>query len=135
MDILYKMRQFKDMTSEKGIWIITDDTTAVDTRDGSKAGRNTGYDYGDEPEIKPDKRLRRISAQELKANMDEFLEVVQTIFEKAEQSQSSLQLEEIELSVEINGKGQVGLLGTGGELGGKGAIQLKFKRKIEKSSS
>jgi hypothetical protein len=39
-----------------------------------------------------------------------------------------MQLDEIELSVEINGEGQVSLIGTGTKVGGKGAIKLKFKR-------
>jgi hypothetical protein len=39
-----------------------------------------------------------------------------------------MQLDEIELSVEINGEGQMSILGTGGKAGGKGAIKLKFKR-------
>ena len=34
----------------------------------------------------------------------------------------------MELTVEINGKDQVSFLGTGGEVGGKKAIKLKFKR-------
>jgi hypothetical protein len=42
-----------------------------------------------------------------------------------------MQLEEVELVIEVNGKGQVSLLGTGGELGGKGAIMLTFKRKTQ----
>ena len=40
-----------------------------------------------------------------------------------------MQLDELELTVEINGEGQVSLLGTGGKVGTKGAIKLKFKRK------
>jgi hypothetical protein len=38
-----------------------------------------------------------------------------------------MELDEIELSVEVNGEGQLSLLGSGSKLGGKGAITLKFK--------
>ncbi len=58
----------------------------------------------------------------------QFLEVLGQTFEQAERNNSKIQLDEIELTVEINGKGQVGLLGIGGEVGSKGAIKLKFKR-------
>ena len=39
-----------------------------------------------------------------------------------------MQLNEVTLSVEINGEGQVSLVGTGGKLGNKGGITLKFTR-------
>nr|WP_281257084.1 hypothetical protein [Calothrix elsteri] len=42
-----------------------------------------------------------------------------------------MQLDEIELTVEINGEGQVKLLGNGIKAGGKGGIKLTFKRKPE----
>ena len=38
-------------------------------------------------------------------------------------------LEEVELMVEVNGEGQLSLLGTGGKAGAKGAMTLKFKAK------
>jgi hypothetical protein len=112
------------MNTEPSLWIITSD----DDESGSKASFDTGASYrGIEP---PSVRNRhQVSAQTLQQNMTEFLSVVESAFEKAEQSQVKMQLEEVELVVEVNGKGQVSLLGTGGELGGKGAITLKFKRK------
>jgi hypothetical protein len=114
------------MNTEPSLWIITSD----DDEPGSKAGFDTGASYrGIEP---PSGRNRhQVSAQTLQQNMTEFLVVVESAFEKAEQSQAKMQLEEVELVVEVNGKGQVSLLETGGELGGKGAITLKFKRKAQ----
>ena len=115
------------MSTEPSIWIITRDR--VDDESGSKAVFDTGASYR---KIEPPSARNRhqVSAQVLQQNMTEFLVVVESAFEKAEQSQAKMQLEEVELVVEVNGKGQVSLLGTGGELGGKGAITLKFKRKI-----
>ncbi|MEA5537104.1 hypothetical protein [Crocosphaera sp. XPORK-15E] len=110
--------------SERGIWIITDETA---DSDGGKSSIDTGFNYGSEPE-KP-KGRSRLSADELKQNMGEFLDVVEDAFENAQQRKSGMVLDEIELSIEVNGKGQVSLFGTGGEAGGKGAIKLKFKRK------
>lgn len=53
------------------------------------------------------------------------------LFSHAEQqvsSKSGLKLDEIEVTVEINGEGEVKLLGTGGKVGTKGGITLRFKR-------
>lgn len=114
------------MAQEKGIWIITESSSLGV---GDKGDTDTGFDYGTKPsETKLEKRSR-ITAIELKQNMNEFLEVIDEAFEKAEKPKSSMVLDEVELTVEINGKGQVSLFGTGGEAGAKGAIKLKFKRK------
>lgn len=112
------------MSEQRGIWIITDETT-VD--DGGKSGIDTGADY--ESGKRNGGKRSRLSADDLKQNMGEFLDVVEEAFEKTEKPKSGMRLDEVELSVEINGKGQVNLLGTGGEAGAKGAIVLKFKRK------
>lgn len=113
------------MSEEKGIWIITDETAIAS---GAKSGNDMGADYGN-PVESNGRRRSRLSARELKQHMGEFLEAMEEAFEQAEQPRSGMSLEEIELSVEINGKGQVSLFGTGGEAGAKGAIKLKFKRK------
>ena len=114
------------MNTEPSLWIITSDR--ADDEPGSKAGFDTGSSYrGIEPSS--GRNRHEVSAQVLHQNMTEFLSVVESAFDKAEQSQVKMQLEEVELVVEVNGKGQVSLLGTGSELGGKGAITLKFKRK------
>lgn len=42
---------------------------------------------------------------------------------------------ELELSVEVNGEGQLSLLGSGTKVGGSGALTLKFKRSQVKTSS
>jgi hypothetical protein len=108
----------------RGIWIITDETSV---EDGGKSGIDTGSDY--ELEKSNSSRRARLSADDLKQNMGEFLDVVEEAFEKAENPRSGMRLDELELSVEINGEGQISLLGTGGKAGAKGAIKLKFKRR------
>jgi hypothetical protein len=47
---------------------------------------------------------------------------------------AGLALDEVELSVEINGQGQVSILGSSGTLSNRGAINLKFKRVASPSS-
>lgn len=68
-----------------------------------------------------------LDAVALKSQMNGLLQVVSSVFDQAN-SQAGLQLEEVELSVEINAQGQVSILGSGGSLSDKGAIKLKFKR-------
>lgn len=117
-------------TTPRGIWIITDETATDEESEGGKGAIDTGADYGSEQSDGATGRKRsRLSADDLKQNMGEFLDVVEDAFEKAQKPKSGMRLEEVELLVEINGKGQISLLGTGGEAGAKGAIVLKFKRK------
>ena len=111
------------MSEERGIWIVTDETAI---EEGGKSGIDRGADY--ESDERKSRKRSRLSAEDLKQNMGEFLDVVEEAFESTEKPESGMRLDEVELSVEINGKGQVSLLGTGGEAGAKGAIKLKFKR-------
>ena len=66
----------------------------------------------------------------LEQNMNCFLQVTGRLFRQVDQqieTQSDLRLDEVELQVEISGKGEVKLV-AGGEASGKGTITLKFKR-------
>jgi hypothetical protein len=100
------------MAEEKTIWIITEEDVE------GQRGLYGGY-----------VNRSPLSAEKLKQNIGKFLEVIQEVFAQANKPiELGMQLDELELSVEINGKGQVSLLGTGGEAGAKGAIKLKFKR-------
>jgi hypothetical protein len=107
------------MSEEKGIWIIRE-------TDDSKAASDWGADYEDSSE---NNRNGFISASQLKRNVGEFLEVIKEAFNQAQNTADGIELSELECSIEINGKGQIGILGTGGEAGAKGAIKLKFTRK------
>jgi hypothetical protein len=71
-----------------------------------------------------------INVSTLEKKMASFLTMVGRLFQQAEQqtqSQSMMQLSEVELSVEISAKGEVKLV-AGSEVSGKGAIKLKFVR-------
>ena len=61
--------------------------------------------------------------------MAHLIDVVERLLIRAEnKNNGEIALDEIELSVEINGEGKISLLGNGAQAGGKGAIKLKFKR-------
>ena len=107
---------------EETISIITD--TSLE-----EAAANTrGWEI---PTADSVKQKVEVSVEKLEQEMSSFLQVVGRLFKRAEQEsyqKPGMQLNEIELSIEINGEGQVSLIGTGAKAGGKGAIILKFKR-------
>ncbi len=72
-----------------------------------------------------------ISAEKLEQEMTSFLQVVGRVFEKADHkaTTSGMELDEVQLSVEISGEGEVKLLGSGAKAAGKGAITLTFRRR------
>jgi len=60
--------------------------------------------------------------------MSRFLKSVSRIFHQAEQEtqkNSRMQLDEIELSVEISGEGEIKLMGTGGKQEAKARLNLR----------
>ncbi|MEM1171766.1 MAG: hypothetical protein AAGJ08_22475 [Cyanobacteria bacterium P01_H01_bin.35] len=70
-----------------------------------------------------------VEVDTLEAEMRHLIDVVERLLTRAKQKpQSEIALDEIELSVEVNGEGKISVLGTGAQAGGKGAIKLKFKR-------
>ena len=108
----------KRIMSEDMIWIVTDDT--IQESDTQRSYR----------EISQAKGIK-ISVNSLEQKMSQFLQSVNRLFHQAEQQtthSSGIQLDEIQLSIEISGEGEIKLIGSGGKAGGKGAIVLKFKR-------
>jgi hypothetical protein len=121
------------LTPEK-IWIITGETYARKTDSGSRGSGDRGGFLGDEDETLPAIEIvvsekKAVEVAKLKREMKGFLQAMREMLEEAEQPGSKIQLNEVELSVEINGEGQVCLFGVGGKVGGKGTMTFKFKRK------
>jgi hypothetical protein len=72
----------------------------------------------------------RLPVSQLEHNMSQFLQLIGRLFKQVDQqigSESDMKLDEVELSVEISGEGEVKLV-AGGKASGKGAIKLKFTR-------
>ncbi len=72
----------------------------------------------------------RLPVSQLEQNMNQFLQLIGRLFKQVDQqigSESDMKLDEVELSVEISGEGEVKLV-AGGKAAGKGAITLKFTR-------
>ncbi|NEQ51834.1 MAG: hypothetical protein F6K11_17120 [Leptolyngbya sp. SIO3F4] len=117
----------------------TEEATPISgRRDG---GMDTGGGWGEAPKRGPVETITQnfkrkrvpLDAQALKTQMQGMLAVVNELFDEATVS-NGLQLNEVELSVEINAEGQLSLVGNGGKLGNTGGITLKFVRPEGKSS-
>ncbi|WP_416674629.1 Pepco domain-containing protein [Egbenema bharatensis] len=122
------------MTDEAAqLWLMTEVETTETTEvvRGERNGSDTGGGFGPPRVTEQVKTIVRqrvpLDAVTLKTQMKGLLQVVSDVFDQANQ-QSDLQLDEVELSVEINAQGQVSIMGNGGSLSNRGAIKLKFKR-------
>lgn len=127
-------------TSSEIIWIVTGEAPTTSSPENTKSASGNTRSFGEkvlEKIIIPKgvEDASPVKAQDLEKNMTHFLQVVGGLFSRAEQQakiNSGMRLEEIELSVEISGEGEVKLIGNGVKAGSKGAIKLVFKRQETK---
>lgn len=129
--------------SDDYIWVVTDEApppAATATRDGSREQAYTPPNsYSPTLPTRTPKgvagaRAGRIPvpAAKLEQGLKQFLSVMGRALRQSLESAgdvAGMELEEVELSVEVNGEGQVSLMGSGVKTGGKGAMTLKFKKK------
>jgi hypothetical protein len=121
--------------SEDMIWIVTDEMPETTVVKGERDGNYRGNKYetvDSQPVRSQQRRGTPVSAAKLEQGMAEFVSIVGRVLEQTQQragEMTGMALEEIELMVEVNGEGQLSLLGTGGKAGAKGAMTLKFKAK------
>ncbi|WP_019498187.1 hypothetical protein [Pseudanabaena sp. PCC 6802] len=116
---------------DEELWIVTAVTHNERPTDGAKEVTRGINPYASSTVSGEELKDSRIKAEKLEAQMSQFVRVVSRLFgsvQKQVEPQAGLQLDEITLSVEIGGEGEIKLLGTGVKAAGKGAIELKFKR-------
>ncbi len=128
------------------IWIITEEVSETSTtepisttRGASRGSRDIGGLIGAETTEKivvPTKQGKlvitrsAVEVSKLQQEMRSFLQAMREMLDEAEPPNSKMQLDEVELSVEINGEGRIGLIGIGGaKAGGRGAMTFRFKRR------
>ena len=133
-------------SSPDKIWIVTEEISETSTRErtpnyrGSRGGDNRGGSISRESNENrmvlntPKGPLvitrKPVEVSKLKQEMRGFLQAMREMLDEAEAPDSKMQLDEVELSVEINGEGQISLFGIGGgKAGGRGAMTFTFKRK------
>lgn len=110
---------------EEYLVIVTDETAEV----SAPIEGQRGWREEVQKQISSFKEVRLPVAQ-LEQNMNQFLHLIGRLFKQVDQqigSESDMKLDEVELSVEISGEGEVKLV-AGGKAAGKGAIKLKFTR-------
>src|SRR5688572_16870664 len=69
-----------------------------------------------------------VDQEELKKRLNDFLQTMQEVIQSIPEVLGEFTLETLTLTAEISAKGQVSLLGTGGEIGGKGGLTFTLKR-------
>lgn len=110
------------------IYVITDIEPS-----GSRHNSVPRNPFNDSPSsvTEPKRAGIPVSAAKLEQGMADFLQTMGRVIQNAQTRAAELgnmELEEIELSVEVNGEGQLSLLGSGGKVGGSGAMTLRFKK-------
>ncbi len=130
------------MTDEGGA-LATVPPAAEPMRDGSRDWNLGNNPYGTSPApISKGGTSRsgrvQVSASWLEQNLKDFLKVTGRVLKHAIYSAgdvAGMELEEVELTVEVNGEGEISLMGSGVKTGGKGAMTLKFKKAPASSPS
>ena len=82
----------------------------------------------DEFKLLSEKNKVELPVVELRKNLEEFMSAFEDMLPVAEKPAAGLGLKTISVALGINGKGQVGFLGTGVEVGGSATLTLTFDR-------
>ena len=135
--VFLKVKIVTNTTSESTELIfIVDDTSSSETRDadtisGARNGRSIGGSFSKKVDALTEAIGKRVSlpTAKLKEQIGRLVKDLTEVFDHADQeANGKITLNEVELTVEVNTEGQLGILGSGGKVGGKGGITLKFKR-------
>lgn len=122
-----------EIPTPKTIWVITEESEAATTTvTGERGVRDIGGRMGaavTHVTQVAESKQKEIEVAVLKQRIQGFLQAIREILDESDQSDSRIQLDEVQLSVEINREGQINLMGNTAKAGDKGAISFKFKRK------
>ena len=75
------------------------------------------------------KTPKPIKVEVLAENVQIFMGQMDSMMKKTPENVGGFKLSEFTVTVEVSAKGQLSLLGTGGELAGGGGLTFKFERK------
>ena len=73
-------------------------------------------------------RGNALPVEELRKNLDAFISSLKTLLPAAADAGGGFTLKSAEIAVGIDGKGHVGFLGTGVEIGAQATVKLTFSR-------
>lgn len=91
----------EDIATPSKIWIITGDDLQK-TPTGARSSRDTGGKIGESPEVAATERSQ-VDVSKLKLEMQGFLKAMREMLDEADPPSAKIRLDEVELSVEING--------------------------------
>jgi hypothetical protein len=69
-----------------------------------------------------------IKVEDLQQNVSQFLNKIEIVIQQCPENVGGFGLETIEIHAEINGEGQIGLLGTGVNIGAKAGIKFVLSK-------
>jgi len=129
-------------TPEIELWVSVEteeDTAETSARGPSASGARDGEDVGGgwgKPIEKATEAIARtakhkripLDATLLKTQMGGLIAIAGDLFEQAA-AQEHMKLDELQLSVEIDGEGKVNLVGNHAKIGNRGGITMKFTAK------
>ena len=130
--------------ADEYIWVVTDAVPTVSETDDKAEGPVRGDRGGpisknpfakDDLKPLPNRPGIPVSVEKLEQGVEDFLGTMGRVLKKAQAKAGEIggmELDEIQLSVEVNGEGQLSLLGSGTKVGGSGALTLTFKRNPDK---
>jgi hypothetical protein len=101
-----------------------------ETRGGGEVIAILGSEDTDTRSIFDRLRYRRaeISTEEFQERLRKFLTSMEEVVKGLPNTLGEFKLDSITLTAEVSAKGQVSLLGTGGEVAGKGGLTFTLKR-------
>jgi hypothetical protein len=71
--------------------------------------------------------IRNVSADKLRSSFEDLVKALGSSLTMPD-SIGSFEVAALDIELELTAEGQIGLLGTGGKLGGKGSLTLRLKR-------
>ena len=102
---------------------------AVDESTEGRRGVLGGSQSGKARSILSSRVTRVIEIEKIEGELSDVIGMVQRIGDKAGSAKGvELSLDSIEVTLELNAKGEVSILGSGVEVGGSGGVKLTFKR-------
>jgi hypothetical protein len=70
-----------------------------------------------------------VSARALAERVEEFVDSMRTVLARLPEAVGQYEVDQITVAAEVSAKGKVSLLGSGGELAGKGGLTFTFKKR------
>ncbi|MCE6996222.1 hypothetical protein LZG04_15660 [Saccharothrix sp. S26] len=72
-----------------------------------------------------------IPVEEFRRRVEDFMASMRDVISGLATTAGDYQLDQVQVTVEVSAKGKLSLLGTGGELAGKGGLTFTFKKSTE----